>query len=90
MNKSFRLSTSNQKGQSLVEYLVIVAFVGVASIAVMRALGANISINLANISNALSDQNKIKNFEQASPHATKKSFSNFMDQDPGGSKNGVF
>ncbi len=43
----------NQKGQSLVEYLVIVALVGVSSIAVMRAVGQNVAVQFAKVAKAL-------------------------------------
>lgn len=43
----------NQKGQSLIEYLIIVALVAVGSIAVMRSLGQTVSVRFANIANAL-------------------------------------
>lgn len=74
-------SLKNQRGQSLVEYLVIVAFVGVASIGLVRTIGKNISINLANISNALGDKKEIKNkFEEVKDKdINKKDFTNFMN-----------
>jgi len=43
----------NKKGQSLVEYLVIVAIVGVGSIAIMRSVGQNIQARFANVVHAL-------------------------------------
>lgn len=43
----------NQNGQSLVEYLIILALVGVSSIAIMKAVGNNISVQFAQISKAL-------------------------------------
>jgi len=43
----------NQKGQSLVEYLVIVSLVGVGSIAIMRAVGNNVSSQFAQVAKAL-------------------------------------
>lgn len=74
---------NNQNGQSLVEYLVIVAFVGVASIGVVRVLGKNISVNLGNISNSLGGKEKIDKFEDAEKFTNKKDFSNFMDNAKG-------
>jgi Flp pilus assembly pilin Flp len=46
-------SLRNQKGQSLVEYLVIVSLVGISSIAIMRAVGNNISAQFAQVAKAL-------------------------------------
>lgn len=43
----------NQKGQTLVEYLIIVALVGVGSVALMRAVGQNINTRFADVVHAL-------------------------------------
>lgn len=43
----------NQRGQSLIEYLIIVALVGVGGIAVMRAVGNNVSVQFAKVAKAL-------------------------------------
>ncbi len=39
----------NQKGQTLIEYLIIVALVGVGSIALMRAVSQNINTRFADV-----------------------------------------
>ncbi len=49
MNKTIK----NQKGQGLIEYLIIVALVGVATIGVVRVVGSNLSTQFANVANAL-------------------------------------
>jgi Flp pilus assembly pilin Flp len=49
MKHTFR----NQRGQSLIEYLIIVALVAVASIGMVKAVGANVSIHFGNIAKAL-------------------------------------
>ncbi len=43
----------NQKGQSLVEYLIIVALIAVGSITIMRSLGETVKVRFTNITNAL-------------------------------------
>lgn len=43
----------NQKGQALIEYLIIVALVGVGSIALMRAVSQNINTRFADVVHAL-------------------------------------
>lgn len=43
----------NQRGQGLVEYLIIVALMGVATIAVVRVMGATVSNRFAHVTNAL-------------------------------------
>ncbi|MCC6276886.1 MAG: Flp family type IVb pilin [Oligoflexia bacterium] len=46
----------SQKGQSLVEYLIIVSVVAIGSIAIVRTLGQTIKVRYTNITHAL--QNK--------------------------------
>jgi pilus assembly protein Flp/PilA len=43
----------NQKGQTLIEYLIIVALVGVGSVTLMRAVGQNINSRFADVVYAL-------------------------------------
>ncbi len=43
----------NQKGQGLIEYIILVAIIAVASIGVVRALGQVTSTQLANITLSL-------------------------------------
>ncbi len=43
----------NQKGQSLIEYLIIVALVAVSALGMVKAVGTNITIHFANIAKAL-------------------------------------
>ncbi len=43
----------NQRGQTLIEYLIIVALVGVGSIALMRAVSQNINTRFADVVHAL-------------------------------------
>lgn len=49
---------NNKKGQSLVEYLIIVALVAVATIGMVKAVGTNVSIHFANISKALAGDSR--------------------------------
>ena len=43
----------NQRGQTLIEYLIIVALVGVGSVALMRAVSQNINTRFADVVYAL-------------------------------------
>lgn len=43
----------NQKGQGLIEYLIIVALIAVAGITVMKVLGQNIRAQYARVSQAI-------------------------------------
>lgn len=52
MIKLFR----NQKGQGLVEYIIIVCLIATAAIFVTKKLGRNIQLKIANIANDVADQ----------------------------------
>jgi Flp pilus assembly pilin Flp len=50
----------NQKGQGLVEYLILVCLVAVSAIAVVSVVGTNVREQYANISAALSNKREVK------------------------------
>ncbi|MFM8315955.1 MAG: hypothetical protein ACKOA8_16880 [Deltaproteobacteria bacterium] len=50
----------NQKGQGLVEYLVLVCLITVSSIAVVSVVGANIKELYANVAHSLQGKKKVK------------------------------
>ncbi len=50
----------NQKGQGLLEYIILIALVGVASMGMIRILQHSIKANFANVIFALQDDNKRK------------------------------
>lgn len=56
-----RIKRPNQKGQSLIEYLIIVSLIAVGSIAIVRTLGQNVYARFGNIANAL--QNKSESIQ---------------------------
>jgi len=70
----------NQRGQGLIEYLIIVALMGIATIAIIRVMGQTVSSRFASITYALQGKRK-----QVSParieesHYKKKDLSNFFD-----------
>lgn len=94
--KSFKKLGQNQKGQSLVEYLVLVALIAVGSIAVVRVVGQNIATQYENINRSLGASKKtqlsVKN--AASSAYSKKDLGNFLSGanssggDSGGSSGG--
>lgn len=68
----------NKKGQSLIEYLVLVCLIAVGSIAVIRVVGKNVSVQFANISRALSGQGELKTDDVEASDYSKRDFSDFM------------
>lgn len=79
-NKDFTKKTrKNQKGQGLIEYIILVAIIAVASIGVVRALGQVTSMQLANITLALQGKGSRK-IDQNTIHEglySKKDLSSF-------------
>ena len=72
---------SNRKGQSLIEYMVIVALMAIASMGVMRVLSQTTSARLANIAQTLQGGKKkvriqVEKIEQ--DDVRKKDMSNFF------------
>lgn len=43
----------NQKGQSLVEYLIIVSLIAVSTLGVIRVVGQNVAVQYAKVAEAL-------------------------------------
>lgn len=71
----------NQKGQGLIEYLIIVAIVAVGSIAVMRVVGGNIQVQFANVAQALGGKESQKKeiYKVSDNMVKKRDFSNFFE-----------
>lgn len=71
----------NQKGQSLIEYVVLVAIVGVGTIVMVRKLQHTVSTNMANVVHALqSDSKRKSSFIKVTEGDTgMKDFNNFMN-----------
>lgn len=72
---------ANQKGQGLIEYLILIALISVTTVGVVKVVGNNIATQYENINRALGAKNSqsltIKN---ASDNALKqKDLSNFLD-----------
>lgn len=47
------LLLKNKKGQGLVEYLILVAIIGIGSMVVVRSLGQNINVRFAKVIESL-------------------------------------
>ncbi len=71
----------NQKGQSLIEYVVLVAIIGVGTVVLVRKLQHTVSANMANVIHALqSDTKRKSSFIKVDESDVKmKDFTNFMN-----------
>lgn len=78
----------NQKGQGLVEYVIVVALIAVASMGVVRILQQTIKVNLTNVIFALqSDGRRKVSAEKIQESDYKKSdFGDFMNGAASGGK----
>ena len=70
----------SQSGQGMIEYLVIVALMAVASIAIIRVLGQTVNAKIASITYALQGKKKSVSVEtiEESYHS-KKDLSDFFN-----------
>lgn len=76
---------SNQKGQSLVEYLIIVALVAVATIGMVKVVGTNISVHFANIAKALGgDTSELEPVKVRSEQVKTRDLGTYMQGATGG------
>ena len=70
----------NKKGQGLIEYLMLVALIAVATIGVVKVVGNNLSKKYENINRALGADGQELKSENASDGAlAQKDLSNFLD-----------
>lgn len=69
----------NQRGQGLVEYLVIVALMGVATIAIVRTMGAAVSARFATVTEALQGSKQSYRVDIKKDQFKKKDLGNFFD-----------
>lgn len=71
---------SNQRGQGLIEYLVIVALMGVATIAIVRTMGQTVSARFASVTYALQGKSKSVRMDDIEAGQYKKrDLGNFFD-----------
>lgn len=70
----------NRRGQGLVEYLLLVALMAVASIAVLKVLQKTMNVQYANIIKSLQGESggKIKHERVRNNHYEKRDLNDFM------------
>ncbi len=74
------MKIKNQKGQALMEYLILVCLMGVACVGMVRLLQSTVNVNFANAVNALQggSSRKIAHEKVEDNDTKKKDFSDFM------------
>ncbi len=71
---------NSERGQGLVEYLIIVALMAIASIGIMKIMGQNIQAQFARITHALRGENKKPRLQDINRGSYKqKDLSNFFE-----------
>lgn len=80
MRHIFFKPIKNYKGQSLIEYLIIVAVVAVGALSVMRVVGHSVNTKFATIAKALGAnvEGTIETASITKSHYSKKSMRNFL------------
>lgn len=76
-----RKTIKNQKGQSLVEYLIIVAIVAIGSLGVIRVVGQNVTAKFGQVAESLQGKksSKIKVRVVKKSHHKMRDLGNFFD-----------
>jgi pilus assembly protein Flp/PilA len=82
MKEKAKMKTvSNSRGQSLIEYLILVAVIAIGSIGIVRGLGHTILIRYTNITNALQNRKTELQPEAINPNDfQKKNLDDFFRQ----------
>lgn len=70
----------NKKGQSLIEYLLLVALMAIGTIAVLRTLNKTVAVNFTNVTSALQGEGakKISHERVSESDFKKRDMSSFM------------
>lgn len=78
-NKKKSLNQKN-KGQGLIEYLILVAIIAIGTLGIMRILGQNISAQFASITHAIQgNKKKVKKSNVQETHIKIKDLGNFLN-----------
>jgi pilus assembly protein Flp/PilA len=79
--KQNKTSVKNEKGQGLIEYLIIVAIVAIGSISVIKVVGANLNVQFANVAQALggNESNKKKAYKITDTMVKKRDLGSFFE-----------
>jgi len=79
----------NQKGQGLIEYLIIVAIIAIGALSIMRVVGQSVNLKFATIAKSLGADvdGNIGRAKVQQSHINKKSMRNFMSGSTGKANN---
>jgi len=69
----------NQRGQGLVEYLVLVCLITISSIAIVSVVGANIKELYANVAHSLQGKKKFDFTDVQQPMIQGRTLDDFME-----------
>ena len=78
MRKRFSKFSRNENGQGLIEYLIIVALMGVATIAIVRIMGQAVASRFATITHALQGSKRSIKVKVDSATYKPRDLGNFM------------
>ncbi|OFZ30460.1 MAG: hypothetical protein A2622_08640 [Bdellovibrionales bacterium RIFCSPHIGHO2_01_FULL_40_29] len=81
MKISIQKKLKSNRGQGLIEYLILVALIAVGSIGVMKVVGQNVAIQYENLNRAMgasiAEKRQVLNADEST--LNRKDLSNFMD-----------
>ncbi len=71
----------NQKGQGMIEYMILVALIAIGTLGVVKVVGQNVAKQYENINRALGAKksNQLQLDNAAESQLKRKDLSNFMD-----------
>lgn len=81
MSKFYRVpNLKNQKGQGMIEYMILVALIAVGTIGVVKVVGQNVAKQYENINRALGAKksNQLQLDNAADSQLNRKDLSDFM------------
>ena len=82
-------SISNQKGQALIEYIILVTLVAIVSVGVVRVLGHNVNAHFVEIASTLNGTPLAKKTKAVNPnlYQSVRNLGNYMDNANAEAKN---
>lgn len=88
--KSFLKIARQKRGQSLIEYLILVCLVAVGTMGIVRVVGGNVAVHFANVAKALGtgDTNAYSPHEVEASMYKKKDLTNFLEGSKSSTSNG--